>query len=117
MTYRFTIDDEIEFAARKVGIEGWQGYKWERTDNGALILGCVPDGVYQRGPRKGWPRFDKPMPGTTRHICILTSEMIAHAAEYERVTHKCWDCKGLGTILASWSPDGRKFADCPRCGV
>lgn len=78
-------------------------------------MGCVPDGVYQRGPKKGRPRFDHPVPGTTRHICVLTSEMIEHAKEYERSTMQCWDCKGLARVIVAWSRDGKKFAHCPRC--
>lgn len=113
----FSIGDFLEAAEEKVGIEGWKAYRWQRLDCGSnLVTGCVPDGVYARGRRKGEPRYSKPLPGTQRVVAITMSEMRVRAARFESTTGKCWKCKGTGQEFAGWSAaEGVRTRRCGRC--
>ena len=118
MDYQWSIQDIMNVAAEKVSIEGWQGYSWDRLDGGdSLVVGCVPDGVFSRGPRKGQPRFNKPVSGTTKKIAVSYTEMQAAAERYEKETGNCWHCKGTGEGFKGWHHEtGEKRDTCPKCG-
>lgn len=123
--FLFSINDAMNVAAKKAGIDGWQAYRWRALDNGprsdSLVIGCVPDGFYTRGDRKGRPRFSKPKPGTVRELAVTHAELISYAETYVRETGRCWDCKGEGRTLAGagLQDDGsiyRNYRTCTRCG-
>ena len=117
MRYRFSIRDAMEIAASKSGIADWQGYAWEAMGNGSVVTGCVPDGVYSRGPRKGNPRFSRPVEGTHRKVVISDSDMDVYAQNYEATTGKCFECRGTSHVYNGWSRDeGLRQASCERCG-
>lgn len=117
MNYRTSIHDAMELAAKKVAVEGWQGYVWEAMEGWHLITGEVPDGVYTRGPKKGKPRFRSPGSQHKKKVVVSDTELQQAAAAYEAETGKCWDCKGSGQEWASWSAaEGTKYRTCKRCG-
>lgn len=117
MEYRFSMQDAIDVAAKKVGIDGWEGYAWEAADGGSIVRGCVPDGVYSKGPRKGQPKFSNPVCGTEKTVVVALEELASAAAHHERSTGECWDCKGTGQTWAGWSAaDGNRYKTCSRCG-
>ena len=113
MKHNFSIDDIMKAAEAKVGIDGWEAYKWEACDDDSIVTGDIPDGVYRSGPRKGQPRFNK---ATARRVIITRAELQVIATAYEAETGKCWDCKGTGQTWAGWSKtEGTKYRECQRC--
>lgn len=117
MQFRHSMNDVMQLAAAKVGIDGWEAYQWEAADAGGSVLrGCVPSGIYTRGPRKGQPKFRPPTPGTERMVVVIRDELNTAAARYENATVKCWDCKGEGKEIASISiRTGTTYRTCQRC--
>jgi hypothetical protein len=114
--YRYSIHDAMEVAAKKVGIEGWRGYEWENVAGGQIVRGCVPDGLYTKGHRKGQFRFNKPIIGSDKIVLITSDDLHNFAVQYEKETYQCWDCKGSGHEFVGWSKDeGLKVRDCVRC--
>lgn len=119
-SFRFSLQDIMDVAAKKIGIPDWQGYQWEAVsdrqgDYDSIVTGCVPDGVYSKGPRKGSPRFSFPKHGTKRTAIVTTAELVPIAAEYES-QGRCWDCKGSGKTIASVHiTEGTTYRDCSRC--
>lgn len=114
--YLYSIQDIMGVAESKVGIEGWQGVSWERVGEDSVVAGCVPDGVYSRGPRKGKPRYSKPVAGTSRKVVVVESEIMEHASRYESEENNCWDCKGSGEVFHSWDhKEGTTYRKCKRC--
>lgn len=112
MNYNYSIGDIMEVAEKKRGVDGWKSVVWHASWNGFLVEGCIPDGVYSRGPRKGRPRFNKPYD----KVVVTSAEMDEAAQSYEAVTGKCWDCKGTGQVWNGWSKaDGSKYRQCLRC--
>lgn len=101
---------------RKVGIPGWEAYIWERVGNtyDVICTGCVPNGVYSKGPRKGRPRYKD---GTQDGKYVLTSaEVEAERIRWESETGKCGECYGRGEVLAGWNKDeGKRYRPCPKC--
>jgi len=77
MPYKFSMQDYMDAAAKKVGIDGWIGDVWEEANGGKLVYGCVPDGIYLNGTGKGKPRMNNPIKGTECRIFISTNELIA----------------------------------------
>lgn len=123
LEFRFSILDAQRLAERKVGIPDWKAYRWRRMDEGAgpvfdsLVIGCVPNGAYSRGPRKGLPRFTPGVKGTRREVVVSASELIEQARIYVRDTGNCWDCKGSGQEYYGWSKaTGARYRQCERCG-
>ena len=113
MKHNFSIDDIMKAAEVKVAVEGWKAYKWEACDDDSIVTGDIPDGVYRSGPRKGQPRFNKPL---GRRVVITRAELQVTATAYETETGKCWDCKGTGQAWAGWSRiEGAKYQECQRC--
>lgn len=55
-----------------IGLPGWRGYRYTWIDNTDLleIKGCIPAGVYTRGPRKGQVRWRHPSNAHTQ--CTVT---------------------------------------------
>ena len=117
MKLSHSISDVIDLAERKSGIEGWRGYRWTAADGGgSIVRGCVPSGMYSRGPRKGLPKFRPAVPNTERTVVVTDDEMQAVAVEYER-GGKCWHCKGTGKTLSRVHvTEGTTYRDCRRCG-
>lgn len=116
MEYQHSIKDVMDLATSKVNIPTWQPYVWEKIEGGDLVTGCVPDGAYTRGPRKGRPRFGKPIPGTRKVVAVTKMELDTRAAQYEATEGKCWRCKGEGSEFAGWSvTDGVRQRTCQRC--
>jgi hypothetical protein len=113
MNYKFSIGDIMCFAEKKTGIPGWKAVNWERVGNDSIVEGCVPEGVYRSGRRKGQPRFI----GPKSKVVVTQAELENTASEYEGETGKCWDCHGTGRVVTGWSePDGTRYATCSRCG-
>jgi hypothetical protein len=113
MTYKYSLNDVMELAEKKVGIEGWIGYSWKRCGSDSIVTGDVPIGLFKSGQRKGKPRFR----GPGRTVIVTNVEMQATAATYESETGNCWDCHGSGQIAIGWSQtDGKRYTTCTRCG-
>lgn len=70
-----SIADFEESASRKVGIKGWVPFAYEVVGDGMIIDGCVPDGVYSRGTRKGKPRLGHPVIGTLRRVLVTLADL------------------------------------------
>lgn len=112
---RTSFQDVADVAADAAGIEGWSVYLVEHVTGGWLAKGCVPNGVYQRGPKKGRPRYGDPVEGTRRTVVVSDEQMRAAAAAYES-SGQCWDCKGSGEVFAGWSAAaGVSKRPCTRC--
>ena len=117
MDYIFSIQDVMDVAAKKVGIDRWQAFQWESVTGGSVVRGEVPSGVYVRGPKKGRPRFGRPGAAHKQRVVVSHAEMESAAKEYEASTGLCWDCKGSGDVSVGWSAEhGVKRATCARCG-
>lgn len=115
IAYRFSMRDHMDTAAAMVALEGWEAYRWEVCEGGALVNGCVPSGVYTRGPNKGHPKFRQATPGTERRVVVADAHMADVATRYE-ATGKCWNCKGSGQAWNGWSREtGVRYCTCPRC--
>lgn len=111
-----SFDDVGQIAADKVGIAGWKSFDIERVAGGYVAKGCVPNGVYARGPRQGHPRFSQPIVGTKRTVAVSDADVELAAGRYE-LGGSCWRCKGSGEELASWSKvEGTRMRACGRCG-
>jgi hypothetical protein len=117
MSYKFSMQDAFDFASKKIAIDGWNSYAIEVMDGGYLVTGCVPDGVYSRGRRKGEPRYSKHMDGTNRKVVVSFSELVGAAMEREASTGNCWNCGGKGKVVVSWDHlSGVGYKPCKRCG-
>lgn len=109
------------FAESKGVPAGWKWHGWstnsDEVPNGFLKLkGCVPSGVYIRGPRKGRPNFSKPVEGTRRVLFIDLQELDAFVDEWEKSTGSCRHCGGTGLEWAGWNREtGTKYRPCG-CG-
>lgn len=106
------------FAQAKVGFAGWRVYRWEAADGGGLIVtGCVPDGEYTRGPRKGRPRFSRPVQNTKRIVVVSDIEIHEFLRANEIETGACSRCEGSpGQEWVGWGKDGgSKYLTCSRC--
>lgn len=111
----YSFKDAGEFAAKRAGIDGWKPYAYEVMEGGCLVTGCVPSGVFTRGPRKGEPKFRPATPGTELRVIVSDADMQAAIAEYE-ASGTCFRCKGTGQQWAGWSvAEGTKYCDCRRC--
>lgn len=111
----YSMRDSFDFAKKRVGIEGWEGYAWEALEGGCLVTGCVPSGVYSRGPRKGKPKFRPATPGTERRVVVSDADMAQVIEEYE-ASGTCFRCKGEGKEWCGWSKDdGHRYRECSRC--
>jgi DnaJ-class molecular chaperone len=118
VSFNFSVNDIMRFAESKSAIDGWQAYRWEQMKGGYLVKGCVPDGVYRSGRRKGRPRFKNPVKGTELSIVVSDADMKTEAEIYEETTGNCWDCKGKGEVFQSWHHiDGTKYKPCQRCNA
>lgn len=107
-----------ELIATHLGIPGWEGYRFTWIENTDLLQveGCIPEGVYSRGPRKGQPRYRHPNAVGTR--CIVTwsrVEIDRNADAWERATGRCRACVGTGQIYWRRVDDHIEHRPCPRC--
>jgi len=116
MNYKASINDIMEIAAEKVGIEGWVGYQWEKLTGGNVVTGQVPDGVYSSGPRKGEPRFRNHAEAHKKTVAISDADVQEAAKAYENKSGCCWYCKGKGRVFAGWSSaNGTRYKPCDYC--
>jgi len=114
--YVYSINDVNRAAEMKVGIEGWLAYRWQATEGGSIVTGCVPCGTHTKGKNKGTPRFTKPIQGTQKIVVVTDEEMATLAEQFEAKTGRCWNCKGEGTLIAGWSKEGGTLRKpCKRC--
>lgn len=114
--YRISINDAMEWAAKSVGVPGWQAFSWELVEGGSKVNGEVPDGVHEHGPLKGRPKFGGAGSTHAKEVFVPDAELQRVAAEHERDTGDCWDCKGTGQTWAGWSQaEGTKYRTCTRC--
>lgn len=113
--YTYSIRDAMRLAEKRSGIAGWVAYRWAVVDGYHMIDGCVPDGVYKSGPRKGEPRFTRN--ATHRRTVVLSEADLAVEAEhYERVEGNCWTCKGIGSVVKSINVhSGTRYRLCNEC--
>lgn len=105
--------------ATHLGIPGWKGYRFTWLDDSDLLQveGCIPAGVYSRGPRKGQPRYRHPDAVGTR--CTITwsrAELDRHADAWEHATGKCRTCVGSEQLHWRRVDDRKEYRPCPRCG-
>ncbi len=118
MNYRHTIQDIMQVATQKSGIEGWVAYEWEAVGDDSIVKGCVPNGVYSKGPRKGQPRISVPVEGTTKRIVVSTSEADESAERFIEETGRCYTCKGERRVWDGWSAaEGNSHKDCSDCAT
>jgi hypothetical protein len=107
------VQDVFDAAIEKLGINGWEPYRWEAATDGHIVTGSVPFGVYRSGPKKGQPVFDSTDKKT---VFVSNEEIKAMANRYEAETGKCWNCKGTGEIMFGWSKkNGVIHKICSRC--
>lgn len=112
-----SVNHLLAVARRKVNApEGWKIGRWEVIGDtrDVLVHGCVP-GVFQRGPRKGQPKFN----GITMQACVVTdAEERAEHARYEAETGLCGDCGGERQVWAGWHHiEGTRYRPCRRCAA
>jgi hypothetical protein len=113
---RMTFNDVAEMAERRVGIAGWKVYRWTAAEGGSICEGMVPNGVFERGPRKGKTRWEGADARTRRKVIVSDAEVIAHLLKLESETGVCSDCRGTKEVFASWSKaEGTKHRPCTRC--
>jgi hypothetical protein len=110
--YRYSIGDAMELAAKRIGIQGWQGRAWKRAEGGHIIEGGIPH-IKSAGKNKGKPSWNGIVLQT---ILVMDFELQAAAMSYEQTTGNCWECKGRGRVVTGWSVDtGAKHQSCSRC--
>jgi hypothetical protein len=105
--------------AEHLGIPGWRGYRFTWLDDHDLLQveGCLPAGVYARGPRKGQPRYRHPdSVGTRLTITWTRAEIEARATAWEATTGQCRECVGKGKVITQYFPTEIVRCLCPRCG-
>jgi hypothetical protein len=95
-----------------------------RSPSGEIIsraasefIGCIPDGVYKSGKRKGRPNYSK---GTEKRTIILFEDEYRAWVEKYEITHnvcsQCFLSPTPGQEWVGWSLDnGNRFATCTRC--
>lgn len=106
--------EHIETAARKKlgAAEGWRWFKCESVSGGWIIEGCVPDGTYSRGPRKGRPKFKAP----GDRVVVSEDDVAVQEALYVQATGNCHQCLGTAKQIRSWSKaEGTKHDPCAKC--
>lgn len=109
-----TIRDIMDIAARKRAVERWCPYLWERVGADSIVTGAVPLRYYSKGKRKGEPDLTGAI---SERVVVTRAEIDQAAADYERETGQCWDCKGSGQIQVGYSTaTGAVHEACARCG-
>ncbi|GAB3305762.1 hypothetical protein [Luteimonas notoginsengisoli] len=113
---------EINFveqvARQKLGVgNDWLMYAWEvvgELEHADLIVtGGVPVGLFQRGPRKGRPKWDRKL---SQRVVVTRAEERAALLAFEASTGKCSGCQGSGEQWAGWSAEsGNRTRPCRRC--
>lgn len=100
-------------ARRKMGLPaGWKAYCWEMVGDDCIVIGSVPVGVFERGPRKGKPKWE----GEGTKVIVTAAEGRAEIGHYERETGNCHNCLGTGKEFESWAKDtGLKLKTCETC--
>ena len=99
--------------------EGFEFYAWAylpvcKDPFYVEFRGCVPNGVFKSGPRKGRPNFAK---GTDdRTLNFQCSEYDQVEREWTKRTGQCPQCMGDGKELASAKATGEStYRDCGKC--
>lgn len=109
-----TVNHREAVAERKLGSPiGFVWYAWECLDDDSVLLtGCVSSGVYEKGPKKGRPKYD----GQTKKVVVTEAERVAERARYEAETGNCAECGGDGKMFAGWHHiTGDKWRPCVFC--
>lgn len=109
-----TIRDIMDIAARKRAVEGWYPYLWERVGADSIVTGAVPLRYYSKGKRKGEPDLTGAI---SERVVVTRAEIDQAAADYERETSRCWDCKGSGQVRVGYRAGTASLHEtCARCG-
>lgn len=107
-------DHYLSVGRRKVKagpVVKWFHFEIVGDSHDLMLIGCVVDGVYVRGPCKGRPKYD----GPPRTAFVAFTEAVAEFERYERDTGRCGTCMGTGELFASSGPSGTKYRACHRC--
>lgn len=81
----------------------WQWRQIASLDGGFFQLtGASPVGTYQRGPRKGQPKF--PATPNYRQVIITAVDVAEARSRWERETGQCSWCGGTGRRLHGSAP-------------
>ena len=93
-------------------------WQWRRSailDGWFIELnGASPIGTYQRGPRKGQPKF--PAATNYRRVIITTVDVAEARSRWEHETGQCSRCGGTGQEVAQVSAStGATYRACRAC--
>lgn len=95
--------------------EEWTAYRFSACGPPGFIkiTGSVPVGVYQRGPRKGRPKWNLKL---GEDFWISQSQVEETRSLWELTHGKCYECDGTGQATYGWSSkDGELKGPCRRC--
>lgn len=106
------IDHVESVAKKKIGVEGWEPYAWEKIGtDGMLVTGGVPK-ILQSGPRKGEKTWDR----KGDQVVVVQSEVDCEFDIYEKGTGRCGRCMGEGKTICKISvANGTEYKPCDRC--
>lgn len=98
----------------------WQNYSWSLVGPPKAWVGIeVKGGVYRhkitRGPRKGFPDFKKPEPGSEITLTLGILQHEAWRLQWEVETGLCHGCQGRGITVRSAGVSGIFHRACQRC--
>ncbi len=106
------IDHVESVAKKKIGVEGWEPYAWEKIGtDGLLVTGGIPR-ILQSGPRKGERTWDR----KGDQVVVVQSEVDREFEIYEESTGRCGHCMGGGKTICRISvTDGTEYEPCGWC--
>lgn len=106
----------MELAAKKkLNIHQDQAMKMLSVESiaGGFLVHMCPTTTYQRGDRKGSPKYNikQKVP-----VLLLDADVLEQQTKFESETGKCYVCQGSGKKWIGWSKtEGSKFVLCTRC--
>jgi DnaJ-class molecular chaperone len=84
--------------------EGWLPYIYEVKDDRDgfkevtyFITGCIPDGVYRSGSKKGQPRYNKPLDNSFQIVIFKETDYRL----WVEMQPKCPACSGYGNKVVA----------------
>lgn len=105
----------FQLAASRKMPAGWKWYRSDRITGGFLLTGCIPDGVYKTGPRKGKTKWDTK---NATQVLVTREELQAEESRWQSETGKCSECQGEGRNETGWSKaEGRSYKPCQACNA